>query len=353
MSAMTKQGEMQSLTREAVSEFANEYNAIRNDVGLTDCNSWTKLKISGYDARDFLDGILTGNLQQLGENEILHTMALDGDGVFLCDIMVFGGFEDFILLCPEAQADNIQAALSTGEGTEFEIADLTQDYCLIRADGPNSADLPMAILGGAVSGLRIMAFAEAELEGFTITVGRVGTTGEYGFFFLAEAKCQGELLAAIRAEAPQAPDCPAILHDLLQLETRGFSAARDLPNGEHPLEAGLHWMGDFHKPEFTGRDGFFAAAGEVTNQLVCIRLHEGTDVPETGAAILDDNGNGLGYVAQAGWSPELETAICLGYLQRDWAAVGLPVVINGHPGQVVSAPFFVTKSNSARSRPAY
>ena len=345
---MTNRGGMQSLTREAVREFAGAYKAIRDDVGLTDCGDWVKLKVSGYEARDFLDRVLTGNLQQLGEHEILHTMALDAAGKFLCDVMVLGGFEDFILLCPDAQAEKIQAALNAGEGEEFEIADQTQDYCLIRADGPNCADLPMAILGGAVSGLRIMAFAEAELEGFTITVGRVGTTGEYGFFFLAEAKCKEELLSAIRAEAPQAPDCPAILHDLLQLETRGFSAARDLPNGEHPLEAGLHWMVDFHKPEFAGRDGFFETADKIIKQMVCIRLHDEPDVPGTGAEIQDENGNCLGYVARAGWSPELETAICLGYLQKDWAAVGLGVIIDDHPGQVVSAPFFITKSNSAR-----
>ena len=166
---MTNRGGMQSLTREAVREFAGAYKAIRDDVGLTDCGDWVKLKVSGYEARDFLDRVLTGNLQQLGENEILHTMALDAAGKFLCDVMVLGGFEDFILLCPDAQAEKIQAALNAGEGEEFEIADQTQDYCLIRADGPNCADLPMAILGGAVSGLRIMAFAEAELEGFTIT----------------------------------------------------------------------------------------------------------------------------------------------------------------------------------------
>ena len=150
------------LTRENLQPLLAQYKAIREDIGLTDCSDWCKIKVSGYDARDFLDRILTGNLQQLAENEILHTMALNGKGSFLTDLMVLGGFEDFILLAPAEQAESLTSCLQPADDEEVEISNPTDDMCLIRIDGPNSADLPMAVLGGAVSGLRIMAFAEAE-----------------------------------------------------------------------------------------------------------------------------------------------------------------------------------------------
>ncbi|RED44183.1 glycine cleavage T C-terminal barrel domain-containing protein [Aestuariispira insulae] len=345
---MTMQNANTPLSFETVQEMSAAYDAVRSRIGLTDISDWAKLKVTGYDAREFLDRVLTGNMQQLGENEILHTMALDADGNFLTDIQVLGGFEDFILLTPADRADALAAAIKPDADEEVEVVDLGRDYCLIRVDGPESADLPMAILGGAVAGMRIMAFAEADLGDATVTVGRIGTTGEYGYFFLTDASSRDTLLAAIRAEAPDVVDCTADLHRLLQLETRGFNASADRPGGEHPLEAGLHWMVDFQKPEFVGKDGFFARAKEAPHHMVCIALDETRVVPETKTQILDGDGNDVGYVANAAWSPTLETSICLAYLKRDMAAVGLPVSIAGQSGRVVSAPFFITKSNSAR-----
>ena len=337
------------LNRQKLQPLLTQYQAIRENVGLTDCSDWCKIKISGYDAREFLDRVLTGNLQQLAENEILHTMALDTEGNFLTDLLVLGGFEDFVLLVPAAQADALTGCLKPTNDEEVEITDQSSDLCLIRIDGPNTADLPMAILGGAVSGLRIMAFAEAELNDQEITVARIGLAGEYGYLFLAPVGLKADLQDAIRKEAPDASDCEAILHDLLQLETRGFNAATDRPQNEHPLEAGLHWMVDFHKPEFTGRDGFFAAADDCDKQMVCLALESGSDAPNILAEIVTDGSEeSIGYVAHAAWSPTLEAGICLAYLNKDWAAVGLTVKIGDISGTIVSAPFFTTRSNSAR-----
>lgn len=351
---MTNATDVQILTRDAVTALAADYQAIRNDVGITDCDDWVKIKVGGYDARDFLDRVLTGNLQQLGENEILHTMALDESGHFLCDILVLGGFEDFVLLTTAAQAAALNTALSARGDDEVEVVDRTAAQCLLRIDGPATADLPMAILGGAVSGLRIMAFAEGELDGHAVTVGRIGIAGEFGFFFMADAACKEALLSAIRAEVPTAHQCKPDIHALLQLETRSFNAAVDRPHGEHPFEAGLHWMVDFHKPEFVGREGLFAGAEQDgLKQMVCVRLDTTAETPaRLGEVEAEGQDAAIGYVANAAWSPTLETGICLAYLDKDWAAVGLPVQVRTEsgmaPGQVVSAPFFVTRSNAAR-----
>ena len=151
-------------------------------------------------------------------------------------------------------------------------------------------------------------------------------------------------------------DCGASVHSLLELETRSFNSDLDMPQGEHPLEAGCHWMVDFRKPGFTGSDAFhtYRESG-LKQRMVCLRLDDAGDVAPTllGGVHVDGESEPVGYIANSGWSPTLGTGIALAYLRTEFAVVGLPVTVDTTDGArpattAVSSPFLISRSNAPR-----
>lgn len=339
-------------SREAVDGVRSQYDAVREDVGITDVSGWTKLRVLGDAARDVLDVALTGPILNMTENGIVHTMALDDAGRFVADVLVLGGFEDFTLLARPPLGGALKEAVAKAVGDDAEVADVTESLDLVRIDGPGTAELPRMVLGSAVAGMRIMTFAETEFDGRPLTVGRLGMTGEFGFFFLGDPEAVGAAVAAIREAAPEAVDCAPELHNLLEMETRTFNSRIDLPKAESPLEAGLHWMVDFRKPEFVGRESLLALNEDgLARRMICLRLDGGDAVPDRLAPVtLPDGGGDVGYIANAGFSPSAGTGIALAYVETALAAVGVPLQVATAAGpvsaRIVSAPFFTTRSNA-------
>lgn len=327
----------------------NEYWAVRRGVGVTDDSARAKFSISGQDARTWLDQRLAGDVESLQEGVIRHTLALDDAGDMICDLFLWGGFDEYFVTAELSAQTALAAHLRAAEDLDVVFEDLTESHVLVRMDGPGTADLPRQLLGAGAAGLGLMRHVDLEFGSSQIKLGRVGLTGEFGFVICAPRAEATAITDALRAAAPSLEVCGRAVHDLLQLETRSFNSRRDRPRNEHPLEAGLHWMVGFRKEAFTGKDALDAqkAAG-LAQKMVCVLVEGGAQPPANGA-ILKIAGNEAGYVANGAFSPTLEKPACLAYVTRPYAFVGVPVEVEvDHQwlrGQIVSAPFFVTESN--------
>ena len=86
----------------------------------------------------------------------------------------------------------------------------------------------------------------------------------------------------------------------------------------------------------------FAATDMHQENMIACADHP---VPPTGAAV-QLQGNVVGYIANAAWSPLLGYPIALAYLDTEVAVVGIPLAIEGASATTVSAPFVRTRSNS-------
>jgi aminomethyltransferase len=331
-----------------------EYRAVRGHVGIADASELTRIRVTGEKARDVLDGLLAGNVQGLPEQAVRTTLALHEDGRILSDVTVHAFFDDYLLTAGAGARDplleRLEAAAPDGVGVE----DWSASHGMVRIDGPDAADVPRALIGLEAAGLRLMSFAECRLDGVPVMVTRVGSTGEFGYQLMAERDALPGILDRLRRLVPDARLCGREAYDLLHLEMRSFNLRRDVPHGEPPLAAGLHWMVDFRKPAFVGRDALLEAKARVgERRMVCVRLEPGGPVPEPDAPVRLE-GRPVGYVAHAAWSFGLETAIGLAYLDAPVAVVGLPVTVDTSggpaPGSTVSAPFVRTRSNTARAR---
>lgn len=338
---------------EVVTGHAQEYDAIRNGVGISDLSDMGKLLVTGESAATLLDEVVAGNVDRITENSIRWTAILDDRGRVVADVQVYNEFDRFIITCAGPVTDEVLGVLERHRRPGVEIHDMTTELAAVSIEGPMARDVPPALGGMDASGLGLLRFTRCDMDGIAVLLARIGYTGEFGYVFLVAPEVAGSLVERIRAAWPEAVLCGRAVQDVLRLEVRAFNLWRDLLQGETALEAGLHWMIDFRKPAFCGRDAVLAERDRgLTRRLVSFVLH--AEGPVTRGAAVRDEGQAAGYVAQALWSPTQERTIGLAYVRATHAWVGVHLEVDQELGsgpiEIVSAPFILTESTKSAAQ---
>ena len=92
----------------AYSSFDAEYNTVRNLVGLTDFSFTTRYRISET-GLDIFDRYATGSVANIRFGRILHTMAVNDEGLLEADLYIANDDENFILLSESLIDDDATA----------------------------------------------------------------------------------------------------------------------------------------------------------------------------------------------------------------------------------------------------
>jgi folate-binding protein YgfZ len=95
-------------------------------------------------------------------------------------------------------------------------------------------------------------------------------------------------------------------------------------DGNYPMEAGLNNAISFSKGCYVGQEVVAKATyvGGVSRLLMGLRINEDL-IPAVGSEILDGEGNKIGVVTSAGFSPKWGQVIALGYVKRPFATAGV------------------------------
>jgi aminomethyltransferase len=327
---------------------AEEYKAFREGVGIWDHSDMTKVRVAGEGALDLLDMVVSGNIENLQENAVRHTLMLDAEGKIVLDAMVHNNLDEYIVTCAAGYGQRMTDLLEAARGDDSEIEDITDKYTTLVVEGPQAWQLPRDLIGMEATGVRLLNFLECEVVGVEGLLSRIGTSGEYGYIFWVPPAAGADLLAAMQEAFPEAVLCGRAVQDLLRLEMRAFNLPKDIVAEESALQAGLHWMIDFRKESFTGRETIIAEqeAG-LSKKLVAFRMQEGAQTrPQSG---IFDGETRVGYVANCAFSPTLDCGIGLAYLDAEYGWVGIDLAVEASdarvPMRTVSAPFFLTESN--------
>ena len=109
------------------------------------------LAVTGPEARDFLQGLITNDIARLGENAPLYAALLTPQGKILFDFLLFGGHGDVLLDCAAAAREALRKRLSMYRlRAKIEIAPRDDLDVFAEWDGnslPVSADPRLAALG--------------------------------------------------------------------------------------------------------------------------------------------------------------------------------------------------------------
>lgn len=324
-----------------------EYFAIRNSCSLYDLTPMVKYRISGPDARRFLDRLVTRDIAKLVPGKVAYVVWCDDQGHLIDDGTLFCSSANEYRLCTaERQLDWLGASAL---GFDVEIREVTEDTAALALQGPTSARLLRAVGLAGIERLKPFEHGEFALPrtgaagagagagggaAIPMMVSRTGFTGDLGYELWmspADAEAVWDALMeagrhrALRPVGSKALNIARIEAGFLLPNVDFVSAAHTLYLGTErsPLELGLAWLVDFGKGHFTGRRALLAQRSRgVRRQLVGLDL-EGLKPAHNALLYADAAGRRqVGSVTSATWSPSCKRNIALAMVDASHMAMG-------------------------------
>ncbi|MYJ52105.1 MAG: aminomethyl transferase family protein, partial [Gammaproteobacteria bacterium] len=336
---------------------AREARAVREAVGAVEIANFAKHRLTGPDARAFLDATLAGFIPKPGR--ISLTPLLTPKGRLYGDLTVSCLSEDRFMLFGSgafqmAHRRLFEDLLRDG-GHDVRYENVSGQYHGIGLSGPNSRALLERICRDDVGpgALRFRDIRETYVGGVPTILIRLSFSGELGYEIYVEPEYQLKLFEEIEAAGAD-----------LGLRWYGARALMSMR-----LEKGWGAWGLDYRPDFTaaesGLDAFInwdkdfigkAAALEQRNagperRLVTLSIDTDIDVSNDEAILKD--GECVGYVTSGGYAHHLGISMALGYVPSRLARDGesLEVEINGvmYPSRIHAEPLYDPRGERMKS----
>jgi aminomethyltransferase len=292
-----------------------EHRAVRADSGVFDVSHMGELHVEGPRAQELLQGLLSNQLERIGDGEAQYTLLTNEHGGILDDLIVYrlDPFH-FLVICNASNRETVYGWLKEREIRGSEVRDASEEYALLAVQGPRALERlglpdakPFTHALGAVGGVEVM-------------VNRTGYTGESG----CELMCSADDAVALWDAVVQAGVVPCGLgaRDTLRLEVCYPLHGNDITPETDAISAGLGWVCALDK-EFTGVEELRRVKEAGPEQRLVAFVLDEKAVPRNGMAIV-----GGGHVTSGTHSPMLDRGIGLGYVPAELAGAGTEVRID-------------------------
>jgi aminomethyltransferase len=310
-----------------------EHQAVRSAVGIFDVSHMGKVRIHGTGAADFLNSVLTNDLNRINDGQAQYTMLCNEFGGVVDDLIVYKWSADEVFMVPNASnAATVVAALRAVAPVEVTIDDHHDDHGIIAVQGPNSRKAIEAL--GLPADHEYMSMVRASHRGEPVIVCRSGYTGELGFELVVPNVILGSVWDALldKGESLGVTAVGLGARDTLRLEMGYPLHGQDIAQDISPVEAGLGWAVGWDKPEFDGREVLVKQreAGPRRKLRGLVSIERGIPRAHMHVFAADDlelAGDAVGDITSGTFSPTLKQGIALALLNSE-IEVGSEVLVD-------------------------
>jgi aminomethyltransferase len=308
-----------------------EHIAVRTDAGVFDVSHMGELEVEGPRAHDFLQSVLSNDLEKLGDGDAQYTLLTNETGGIVDDLIVYrlSPFR-FLLIVNAANRGGDFDWLKEREIAGSDVRDVSEGYALLAVQGPRS----LARLGLAEA--PAFTFAEGKIDGIACMINRTGYTGEQGVELLVPAEDAGELWDRVLERGVTPAGLGA--RDTLRLEVCYPLHGNDIGPETDAISAGLGWVCALDK-EFTGVEDLRRIKEAGPRERLAAFVMKERAIPRQGMPI-----EGGGEVTSGTHSPMLDRGIGMGYVPADRAEPEheLTIDVRGKPrrARVVKKPIY-------------
>lgn len=328
-----------------------EHARVREHVGLFDVSHMGEVRITGPDALDAVNRLISNDLTRVKDGRAQYSALCAPDGTIVDDLICYRLSAEEIFICVNASnRDTDIAHLREHLTGDVTLTDESDDWAQIAVQGPNAPTLIERVFGEKLAKLRPFRIKCATFEGSEFYFATTGYTGEPGCEIYCRPAIAQALWERLERDGSDLGVGPAGLgaRDTLRLEMAYCLYGNDIDRTTTPLEAGLGWVTRLDSP-FVGREALIAQkeAG-VPRALVGIEVFE-RGIPRHDYAVHDAAGNVVGKITSGTKSPTTGRAIGLAYVTQINSAEGTELVVDCRgkmrPARVVATPFY-TKDKS-------
>ena len=329
---------------------AAEYARLMGGVSQWDVAVERQVQLKGPDAARLAQILSVRDLSGLRENQGKYVPMCDHRGTLINDPVVLQ-LEDDLIWFSIADKDILMWArcVAAERGLAVDLSE--PDVSPLQLQGPKSGDIMRALFGDDISSLRYYWLREMNLDGIPLVVSRTGWSSELGYeIYLRDGARGDELWEKIMAVGAPLGLHPGHTSSIRRIEGAMLSYHADADIHTNPYELGLDRLVNLEmNSDFIGKDALRTIRDNgVSRKQVGLRIEgEALKGPNTTFWTVQEEGQIVGKVTSAVYSPRLEQNIALAMVGVNHAATGTPLVVNTASGTraatVVEKPFFDPK----------
>ena len=313
-----------------------EYAAVRErGAGLIDLSSRGRFLVTGSEAVQFLNGLITNDVKALSENQWMPAAFPNVQGRLLASVRV-GRLKDGFLIDTEPATrqkvfQTIQRFTLAGD---FHVTDSTEKMALLSIQGKQANEIVRVVLGESAAKLPKQGLAQARWLDHELTVMRAPHTAEDGFDLLVDVEHAQPLWQALTEQGARPIGYNAF--EILRVEAGVPRYGVDMDETNVVTEA-LEDAVSYSKGCYIGQEiiARIKYRGHVAKKLAGIVI-DGTVKVDHNLKIASVNNDEIGRITSTTFSPHLGCTIALGFVKYDYIAPGTELKIASAVGDLLA-----------------
>ena len=298
-----------------------ECEAVRDACGVLDLPGFSRFKVQGPGADDWLRGLVTGSLPRVGRVGLVYFA--DHRGRILSEMSVTREAENLFVLVTAASAqwhDREWLDRHMPDDAAFTLEDWTDRMSTLVVTGPASRAL-LAPLTDADLTLPWLSFQDCEVAGRWAALLRVSFAGELGWEIHAENADIPAIYDAVLAAGAKPFGMWAL--NSLRIE-KGYRAWKgDLSTDYSLLEGGLERFIRFDKPQdFPGKAALLSEKQRGRAKAFVPLIVEAKEADAPYMSTLWHKGEIVGETTSGAWGYRVGASVALGMVRADLAGPG-------------------------------
>lgn len=299
---------------------ACEHRAVREAVALFDQTSFAKYRVTGPQARTFLDYLCTASLDvPLGK--VVYCQWLNERGGIEADVTVTRIADDdyWVISAPASQRRDLAWLAEHASGFDVNVSDITEDYAVLGLMGPEArstlsrltdADLSTTGFPFATSQMLVLGRSQGGCE---LRATRITYVGALGWELYVPRDDALDVYNTLTAT----PIASAGYHamDSLRIEKAYRHWGHDITDEDTPLEAGLSFTVDWNKPGgFIGKPALVEQKARGFNKRLALFTLASSEPLLFHDEPIWRNDEPVGYITSGAFGHSLGCALGFGYV---------------------------------------
>ena len=338
----------------AFTAVGREVAAVRRAAGINEVQNFGKYRVTGPQARDWLDVIMAGRIPAPGRLSL--TPMLSPKGRLIGDFTVSCLEDDTFQLTASygSQAYHMRW-FAQNEERGVRVENISDKLTGFQLAGPRARDILQATTRDDVGKMRFMDVRKLVVGQVACTVQRVSYTGDLGFEIYCDPMHQRALWDVLWAAGAPQGLTPFGMRAMMSLRLDKFfgSWLSEFSPDYTAAETGMDRFICFTKEaDFIGRAAAEAERATPPDRKLCALIVDAEDADVTAYEPIFMGGEVVGFCTSGGYSHHLGMSIAQGFLPRHLALEGAQVEIEilgqMRRAQVATTPLFDT--DGARMR---
>ena len=324
-----------------------EHEYVRSSAGLFDVSHMGEIEIKGKEASSFIQYLITNDITNLKEEEIIYSPMCYENGMTVDDLLVYMlKEENYLLVINAGNIDkDYEWIKKQSKKFDVQINNISKYVGQLAIQGPKAKEILSKLVDIDLNEIEFYKFkSNIKVCGESCIVSRTGYTGEDGFEIYCDENVIEKIWDSILKTGKENV-IPAGLgaRDTLRAEVNLPLYGHEISEEISPIEGGLSKFIKFNKEDFLGKEALISLKSKETQKKLVAFEMQGKGMIRGGYEIEVDD-KVIGFVTTGLKSPTLDKFIGMAIIDSNYAKVGTEIGIRVRKklvsAVIVKRPFY-------------